>query len=76
VSLVPAGRLGSHAIAAMFVILLTAFGVFCSYYPWKIPPVQQSTHANAANVLSASSTGELRHNYDKRQNRARNQKKP
>ena len=38
IRLAPTGRLGSHAIAAMFVILLTAFGVFCSYYPWKIPP--------------------------------------
>ena len=44
------GRLGSHAIAAMFVILLTAFGVFCSYYPWKIPPanLQQSIYTNGA----------------------------
>ena len=32
-----AGRLGSHAIAALFVILLTAFGTFCRYYPWKMP---------------------------------------
>jgi serine/threonine protein kinase len=50
IRLAPTGRLGSHAIAAMFVILLTAFGVFCSYYPWKIPPttVQQSTYANGA----------------------------
>ena len=31
------GRLGSHAVAALFVILLAAFGVFCSYYPWKLP---------------------------------------
>lgn len=31
-------RLGSHVVAAMFVILLAAFGVFCRYYPWKIPP--------------------------------------
>ena len=31
-------RLGSHAVAAVFVILLAAFGVFCNYYPWKIPP--------------------------------------
>jgi hypothetical protein len=29
--------LGSHAIAAIFVILLAAFGVFCHYYPWKLP---------------------------------------
>src|SRR5207302_1847274 len=31
------GRLGSNALAALFVILLAAFGVFCSYYPWKMP---------------------------------------
>jgi serine/threonine protein kinase len=56
VRLAPTGRLGSHAIAAMFVILLTAFGVFCSYYPWKIPPttVQQSTYANGATATSAT----------------------
>jgi eukaryotic-like serine/threonine-protein kinase len=46
IRLAPTGRLGSHAIAAMFVILLTAFGVFCSYYPWKLPPVQQSTYTS------------------------------
>jgi hypothetical protein len=76
IRLAPTGRLGLHAIAAMFVILLTAFGVFCSYYPWKIPPttVQQSTYAKAQSVLPASSTGELRRNDDRRQNRARNQK--
>ena len=67
-------RLGSHAIAAIFVILLTAFGVFCNYYPWKLPPtaVEQSTCANAE-VLPASSTGELRRN-DERPKRSRNQK--
>ena len=74
IRLAPTGRLGSHAIAAMFVILLTAFGVFCGYYPWKIPPVQQSTYTNAQSVLPASSAGELRRNDDRRPNRARNQK--
>src|SRR5258706_2419003 len=33
----PRRRLGSHAIAAIFVILLTAFRVVCYYYPWKLP---------------------------------------
>ena len=32
-------KAGAHAIAALFVILLTAFGVFCRYYPWKLPPI-------------------------------------
>ncbi len=36
-------RLGSHAVAAVFVILLAAFGVFCSYYPWKIPAATPQT---------------------------------
>ena len=46
-------RPGTHALAAVFVILLTAFGVFCRYYPWKLPPIamqefarQNSTAAN------------------------------
>jgi serine/threonine protein kinase len=67
VRLAPAGRLGSHAIAAMFVILLTAFGVFCSYYPWKMPPpaIQQSIYTNGpsvtpARVLPASSPKRVR----------------
>ncbi len=34
-------RLGSHIIAALFVIMLAAFGVFCRYYPWKFPPSEQ-----------------------------------
>jgi len=46
-------RPGTHALAAVFVILLTVFGVFCRYYPWKLPPIamqefarQNSTAAN------------------------------
>jgi len=48
------GRLGTHAIAAIFVILLAAFGVFCSYYPWKIPPVapQKVVSTNTAPLPS------------------------
>ncbi|HMG76580.1 MAG TPA: serine/threonine-protein kinase [Pyrinomonadaceae bacterium] len=67
-------RLGSHAVAAMFVILLTAFGVFCSYYPWKIPPttVQQSIYTNGANVAPGKApTGESR-SANRHPNRARN----
>jgi len=54
VRLAPTGGLGTHAIAAMFVILLTAFGVFCNYYPWKIPPVQQSTYTNGVSATPAT----------------------
>ncbi len=48
------GRLGSHALAALFVILLAAFGVFCSYYPWKIPAaaLQPAVLANTATLPS------------------------
>lgn len=36
-------KLGSHALAAVFVILLAAFAVFCNYYPWKIPATVPKT---------------------------------
>ena len=39
------GKLGSHALAALFVILLAAFGVFCNYYHWKIPAAAPQTTA-------------------------------
>ncbi len=44
--------LGGHAIAAVFVILLAAFGVFCSYYPWKIPTAEQSIATPIAGAAS------------------------
>jgi hypothetical protein len=30
-------KIGQHAIVTIFVVLLVAFGVFCHYYPWKLP---------------------------------------
>ncbi len=47
-------RLGSHAIAAVFVILLAAYGVFCSYYPWKLPTTmtQQAVGTTAPAAVS------------------------
>jgi serine/threonine protein kinase len=51
-------RLGSHAVAALFLILLAAFGVFCSYYPWKIPPTQaQTVSAETIDCADAQTTG-------------------
>lgn len=32
-------RFASHAIAAVLIILLASFGVFCRYYQWKMPPL-------------------------------------
>ena len=46
---------GAQALAAAFVILLTAFGVFCRYYPWRMPePV--TNIAAVANNLPESNT--------------------
>ena len=41
------GRLASHAIAALFVILLAAFAVFCCYYPWKFPTAPGNSSSDA-----------------------------
>jgi serine/threonine protein kinase len=35
--LVSSGRSRSHGLAVVCVILLAAFAVFCSLYPWKVP---------------------------------------
>jgi eukaryotic-like serine/threonine-protein kinase len=58
----------SRAVAALFVILLAAFGVFCSYYPWKIPnpTIQQtiqpkSLSTTPARTLPSSSAKAERH---------------
>lgn len=64
--------LGSRAVAALFVILLAAFGVFCNYYPWKIPtPAIQQAQPH---VLSATPTKTLPSSSakaERRPNRAR-----
>jgi len=43
-------KLGPQALAALLVILMAAFGVFCRYYPWKLPPsaAPESSYANVA----------------------------
>jgi serine/threonine protein kinase len=49
------GRLGAQAIAAVFVIMLLAFSVFCAYYPWKLPlPERAEISAHQLPVLSES----------------------
>jgi serine/threonine protein kinase len=48
-------RLGSHAIAVVFVIMLAAFGVFCRYYPWKLPmPERAEISAHQSPLVSKS----------------------
>lgn len=49
-------RAGAHALAAAFVILLTAFGVFCRYYQWRLPEAVTNIAA-AANNLPESNNG-------------------
>lgn len=46
-------RFGTHAIAAVFVILLAAFGVFCRYYPWKIPAAMVQPGTTSAEIAVA-----------------------
>ncbi len=52
-------RLGMHAIAAIFVILLAGFAVFCRYYPWKLPPATEQTGNTkiAATITAQVSSG-------------------
>ena len=49
----PTVRLGPRAIATIFIILISAFGVFCNYYPWRIP-------AAAAQEQIGANEGEMR----------------
>jgi hypothetical protein len=66
-------KLGSHAVAAMFVILLAAFGVFCSYYPWKIPPtaVEQSIETNGVSATRSKALPARSAKVERRSNHVR-----
>ena len=44
-----------RALAAIFVILIAAFGVFCSYYPWKLPPTAARESVVAEGPMVAAS---------------------
>jgi serine/threonine protein kinase len=59
------GKLGTHALAALFVILLAAFGVFCNYYPWKIPAAEPQTNA-VSSPVDLSSVEPVRVNANRR----------
>lgn len=54
-------QLASHALAAIFVILLAAFGVLCRYYPWKLPATSswEATSSNSSLVLPQSEPATL-----------------
>jgi serine/threonine protein kinase len=66
-------RLGSHAVAAVFVMLLAAFGVFCSYYPWKVPPptVQQSIETNGVSANRSKALPARSEKVERRSNHVR-----
>ena len=40
-------RLGPRALASIFIILISAFGVFCNYYPWRMPPAAAQDQVKA-----------------------------
>src|SRR5258706_1863043 len=58
-------KLGSHGLAALFVILLAAFAVFCNYYPWKIPAPAPQTMV-VSNPADLSSVEPARVNASRR----------
>ena len=43
----PNPRLGPRAVASLFIILMFAFGVFCNYYPWRMPPASAQNQDEA-----------------------------
>jgi serine/threonine protein kinase len=43
----PKLRLGPRALASLFIILVSAFGVFCNYYPWRMPPTATQDQVQA-----------------------------
>ena len=43
----PQPRLGPRALASIFIILISAFGVFCNYYPWRMPPTAAQDQVKA-----------------------------
>lgn len=47
----PWSRLRSHALRAAFLLVLGAFGVFCRYYPWKLP--EETASAPTQNIAVA-----------------------
>jgi serine/threonine protein kinase len=62
-------KLGSHLIAALLVILIAAFGVFCHYYPWKLPRAPEQVQ-----TALAKSPIDLAGSINKRNKRVRIEK--
>ena len=49
-------RLDPRALAALFVILIAAFGVFCRYYPWKVPSTPAAAEISMVAAAEAPAT--------------------
>jgi serine/threonine protein kinase len=64
-SLITNGRVGTPVLATIFVILLAAFAVFCSYYPWKVPSATPS-QATSTNSIALSSAAPATLNINRR----------
>lgn len=62
-----------HIIVAAFVVLLAGFGVFCRYYPWKLPtaPTAEPSVTSAAVSLYGPETSGLEHSHKSSQTRSR-----
>jgi serine/threonine protein kinase len=52
---ISASRLGAHAIAAILVMMLASFAVFCHYYQWKVPGIDLPVSTSANGTTSAQS---------------------
>lgn len=55
--MVAGGRFTTQLLAALFVILLASFGVFCRYYPWRTPK-EISPNFAATSVVAAGHESE------------------
>jgi serine/threonine protein kinase len=46
-------------IRAIMLVLLTAYGVFCRYYPWKLPAAESRITAEPSQLKLESQSGEI-----------------
>lgn len=48
----PNGPPGSRAITSIFITLIVGFGIFCNYYPWRIPSNASSEQVGAMSSVN------------------------
>jgi serine/threonine protein kinase len=49
--LTPDGRQGSRVMTTIFIAMIIAFGIFCNYYPWRMPSATSSEQVSAMNSV-------------------------